>query len=138
MIAPSSSSPSALVGDRIECLHELSENLQATNFVPITDRMRFFCGDKPAQQFKRGTQIGGNYKCGGCECKDAMMQDLAHALQCHWRSLADLQSLVLAGKYGNSPGTLKPLDSLKVNELREELEARKTQVGNLNQTCKMS
>lgn len=127
MIAPSSSSPSdqlALVGDRIECLHELSENLQATNCVPITDRMRFFCGDKPAQQFERGTQIGGNYKCGGCGCKDAMMQDLAHALQCHWRSLADLQSLVLAGKYGNSPGTLKPLDGLKVNELREELEAR--------------
>lgn len=127
MIAPSSSSPSdqlALVGDRIECLHELSENLQATNCVSITDRMRFFCGDKPAQQFERGTQIGGNYKCGGCGCKDAMMQDLAHALQCHWRSLADLQSLVLGGKYGNSLGTLKPLDGLKVNELREELEAR--------------
>lgn len=52
------------------------------------------------------------------------MQDLAHSLQCKWRSLTELQSLVLAGKYGNSPGRLKPFDSLKVDELRQELEAR--------------
>ncbi len=87
MIEPSSSSPSdqlALFGDRTECLQELSEVLQATNSVPITDRMRFFCGDKPAQQFERGTQIGGNYKCDGCGCKDTMMQDLAHAFHCQW------------------------------------------------------
>ncbi len=135
MIAPSSSSPIdqlALIGDRTECLQELSEGLQATNGVPITDTMRFFCGDKPAQQFERGTQIGGNYKCGGCGCKDTMMQDLAHALQCQSRSLADLQSLVLGGKYGNSPGTLKPLDGLRVHKLRRELEARgKTTNGKL-------
>ncbi len=52
------------------------------------------------------------------------MQDLAHSLHCKWRSTAHLQSLVLEGKYGNTPGRLKPLDNLKVQELRQELRAR--------------
>ena len=50
----------------------------------------FFCGDKPAQQFERGTQLGGNYKCGSCGIKSTLMQDLGHALQCQWRTLAEL------------------------------------------------
>ena len=52
------------------------------------------------------------------------MQDLGHALQCQRRTLAELQALVLAGKYGNTPGILKPLDGLLVNDLRAELRAR--------------
>ena len=52
------------------------------------------------------------------------MDDLAHAMQCKWRSLEDLQQLVLAGRYGNIPGKLKPLDNLKIEELRKELQAR--------------
>lgn len=52
------------------------------------------------------------------------MSDLAHALQNKWRSLADLQSLILAGKHGNAPGRLKPEDSLKAQELCNELTAR--------------
>ena len=127
MIAPSSSSPTdqlALVGDRLECLQELSKPTVASNGVEIHDQLRFFCGDKPAQQFERGTQLGGTYKCGGCGVKDVMMQDLAHTLQHKWKSLADLQALILAGKHGSVPGCLKPLEGLKVQELREELEAR--------------
>ena len=127
MIAPSSSSPVdqlALISDRVECLQDLSISLTACNGEQIHDKLRFFCGDKPAQQFERGTQIGGIYKCGGCGCKDSMMQDLSHALHRQWRSLTTLQTLVTSGKYGNSPGQLKPLDSLKVSELREELHAR--------------
>ena len=54
-----------------------SKPLVVSNGVTITDTMRFFCGDKPAQQFERGTQIGGTYKCGSCGCVDTMMQDLA-------------------------------------------------------------
>ena len=133
MISPSSSSPSdqlALVGDRIECLLEMSNTVVAENGVPLKDKMRFFCGDKPAQQFERGTQIGGTYKCGGCGCKDTMMQDLAHALHCKWRSLKDLQTLVLGGKYGKRPNMLKPLVNLKVNELREELQSRGCDIDN--------
>jgi hypothetical protein len=101
MIAPSTSSGEeqlALTGDRIECLKELSQIIKTSNGIPIVDKMRVFCGDKPAQQFERGTQIGGIYKCGSCGCADAMMQDLAYAFQCKSRSLEDLQSLVLIWK----------------------------------------
>ncbi len=52
------------------------------------------------------------------------MQDLAHALRKPWRSITKLQSTVLAGKYGNKQGVLKPFDSMRVEELREELAAR--------------
>ena len=127
MTAPSSCSPAdqlALVGDRIECLQELSQPVKASNGVEISDCLRFFCGDKPAQQFERGTQIGGIYKCGGCGCKDCMMMDLAHAFHHSWRSLNDIQSIVLAGRLGNKPGCLKPFDNLKVRELKNELQAR--------------
>ena len=78
--------------------------------------------DKPAQQFERGMQIGGSYKCGSC--RDTMMQDLAHSLQCKWRSLSDLQQLVLAGKFGCTRNLLKPFENLKVDDLNEELMKR--------------
>lgn len=73
MILPNSSSPSnqlALVGDRVECLQEMSSNIVASNGVVVHDKMRFFCGDKPAQQFEREKQVAGAYKCGGCGCRD--------------------------------------------------------------------
>ena len=35
-----------------------------------------------------------------------------------------LQQLVLAGRFGNVPGSLKPFDGLLVNDLRTELQAR--------------
>jgi hypothetical protein len=54
-----------------------------------------------------------------------MMADLAHVLQKTWRTLDDLQHLILAGKFGNASGKLKPLDGLLVADLREELKARK-------------
>ena len=134
MIAPSSSSPIhqlALVGDRVECLQELSNPVSASNGIEIRECLRFFCGDKPAQQFERGTQIGGTYKCGGCCCKDSMMMDLAHAFHHSWRSLADIQAVILAANLGNKPGSLKPLDNLKVIDLRKELQARGVQTEGL-------
>ena len=85
MIAPSTltlSDQLALVADRLECLQELAEAVVAPNGVPIMDKMRFLCGDKPTQQFEHGTQVGGAYKCGGCGCKHSVMQDLSPALQC--------------------------------------------------------
>ena len=128
MIAPSSSSPTdqlALVGDRTECLSELSKPvITSDGTTEINDCLRFFCGDKPAQQFERGTQIGGTYKCGGCGCKDVLMMDIAHAFHNSWRSLSDIQVLILAGRLGNQPGCLKPLDNLKIADLRQELQAR--------------
>ena len=127
MIAPCSSSPSdqlSLIGDRLECLTQLTQTVVSNCGIAIQDELRFFCGDKPAQQFERGTQVGGTFKCGSCGCKDVMMQDLAHALNCKWRSLSDLQQLILAGTYRKTPGCLKPLDGLRIHELRKELQSR--------------
>lgn len=127
MIAPSSSSPEeqlALVPDRVECLQQFSQPILSQTGIQIKDCLRFFCGDKPAQQFERGTQLGGNYKCGSCGCISSLMQDLGYALQCKRRTLGDLQQLVLAGRFGNAPGSLKPFDGLLVNDLRIELQAR--------------
>ncbi len=80
MIAPSSSGTDqiALIGDR---LAELNKPCAANDGTKIYNEMRFFCGDKPAQQFERGTQVGGLYKCGGCDCKDNMMVDFAQAIR---------------------------------------------------------
>ena len=62
----------AIIQDRIDCLHELSANLTASNGVVIHNKMSFFIGDHPAQQFKRGTQQGGKFKCGGCGVRDTL------------------------------------------------------------------
>ncbi len=134
MIAPSTSAlfdQLALVADRLECLTELSEEINDSNDTPITDKARFFCGDKPAQQFERGTQVGGTYKCGSCGCKDTLLQDLPHALQCPPRSLEELQSLVTTGQFGKQPGKLKPFDKLLLSDLKVELTTRGIDTSNL-------
>jgi len=127
IVALSSSSPSdqlAIIPDRVDDLLELSDSIGTSHGIEITDTLRFFIGDHPAQQFERSTQVGGTYKCGSCGCPDSSMDDFARAGQCKWRSLADLQSLVLAGKHGSKVGTLKAFSGLKVAELREELHSR--------------
>ena len=128
MLALGSSSiedQAALIPERIACLHDLNTTITATNGVTVTDRLHFFTGDKPAAQFERGTQIGGAYKCGGCGCKDAMMDDQAHALRCTLRSFEDLQDIAVAGTFGKQPNVLKPFDQLLVAQLKQELLARK-------------
>ncbi len=114
----------ALVGDRLDCMIQLSSTVVATNGIEVSDTLRFFTGDHPAAQFEQGTQQGGRYKCGACGCKDIMYSDQAHALQCHWRSLQELQELAVGGVYGSKPGATKPFEKLLVAELREELKAR--------------
>ena len=98
IIALSSSSQedqAALISDRLECIKEL---MTTTNGIVVTDKLFFFTGDKPAAQFERGTQQGGYYKCGSCGCRSTRMDDLAYSLNCKWRSMGDLQTLVLAGE----------------------------------------
>ena len=113
----------ALIGDRVERLADLSIPLD-TEKGEIKDTLCFFTGDHPAAQFKQGTKQGGTYKCGACGCKETMFGDQAHSLNYTWRSLENLQSLVIGGAYGKCPGVLKPFDALKVGELRQELRAR--------------
>jgi len=114
----------AIIGDRVDCLYELPTKIKSTKGMEVSDHLCFFAGDKPAQSFERGTQQGGHYKCGGCGVRSEMMADQAHSLCCQWRSLEDLQSLVLAGTHGDKSRHSKPFDKPKVAELREELTAR--------------
>lgn len=72
----------SLIPDRVDYLEDLSQPLVTSNGVVVEDVLRFFKGDTPAQSFERGTQSGGNYKCGGCGCHSNLMEDVAHALQC--------------------------------------------------------
>lgn len=53
------------------------------------------------------------------------MEDAAYALTLPCRSLQDLQSLVTAGYFGKTPNALRPLEKLKVEEIRKELRLRK-------------
>ena len=127
IIAAGSSSAedqATIIPDRIECLHDLTQVIKSSNGTEITDTLRFFKGDAPAKQFERGTQIGGNYKCGSCGCHSDMFEDLAHTLQLQWHSLSDLQQTVLAGKYGDQANTLKPFETLDTPQLQEELRKR--------------
>ena len=52
------------------------------------------------------------------------MDDLAHSLRCTWRSLTDLQSLVLTGKLDGTPGAVKPSLSQGTSQLQQELLKR--------------
>ena len=108
MLAISSSAvkhQAALIGDRNSCIQDLP--LHDSKGTEIKDELVFFYGDKAAQQVERGTQQGGTYKCGSCGCEAHMMDDFAYSMRCKWRTLADLQSVALGGKYGNQVGTIR-------------------------------
>ncbi len=127
MIAMGSSSVEdqvALISDRVECLLDLNIPTSTSAGITVHDHLKLFTGDHPAAQFERGTQMEGMYKCGSCGCKDSLMDDQAHALQCPWRSLAELQSIAIAGVFGKEPFKPKPFDKLKVTQLRQELGKR--------------
>ena len=113
------------IGDRLDCLPCLNEPVYSSNNIPIHDTMLFYTGDHPASSFERGCQLGGNYKCGSCGVRSTRIDDLAHVFSLPYRSLADIQKLVLKGKYGKQPSILKPFANLKKQELVDELSIRK-------------
>ncbi len=49
----------------------------------------FFYGDKPAGQFERGCQQGGNFPCATCGCSAHRMDDLGHCFSFKWKDLKD-------------------------------------------------
>jgi hypothetical protein len=127
IICLSSSSPSdqvATISDRLDCLSGLQLPVKSSSEIEIHDTLHFFVGDHPAQAFERGSQLGGNYKCGSCGCLSNRMDDLAHSFTCLWRPLSELQKLVLQGRYGKKPGILKPFEKLRKAELQQELQSR--------------
>ena len=123
----SSSSPSdqvATISDRLDCLFDLKNPTKSSLGIDVNDKLQFFIGDHPAQAFERGSQMGGNYKCGNCGCLTNQLDALAHVLRCPLRTLADLHNLDIQGKYGGNAGVLKPFDKVKKAELQEELRKR--------------
>ena len=111
----------ALIPDRLECIQSIHLPVISSNGVPINDRLQFFIGDHPAQSFEQGTKN----KCGSCGCPNSRMEDAAYALTLPCKSLEDLQSLVTAGCFGKTPNALRPLENLKVEDIRKELRLRK-------------
>ena len=114
----------ATIVDRIDCLLDLQQPIKLTKGIPVHDKLKFSIGDHPAEAFKRGSRIGGNFKCCSCGCLSSRMDDVAHVFGCHWRSLEDLQKLVLQRKFGWKAGVLKPFDRLSKRNLLEELRRR--------------
>ena len=116
----------AIIPDRVECLYDLNQPIVSSKGIEVRDILKFFTGDHPSQQFERGTQMGGTFKCGGCGCKDSLMDDQAHALRCHTRQLHELQTIALGGVLGHVPCVVKPLyvPELSITSIRQQLRAR--------------
>ena len=63
----------------------------------------------------------GRYKCGSCGCESHMMDNIAYIFRCKCRSLSDLQSIALAGKYGKQRGVVRPFIQMTSEQLQQEL-----------------
>ena len=100
ILAKSSSSnedQAALLEDRLACIKQINTELL---WKTLPSEINFFFNaDKPAAQFERGTQQSGNYPCGSCGVHALHMDDFAHSSSLKWRSLDDLQTLILKGKH---------------------------------------
>ena len=84
----------------------------------------FFKGDSPAQQFERGYQQGGYYKCGACLIHSSRIEDIAHAYAQKWCTVSDIQDIATKGKFGRQSGVLEPFKSLSIDQLQQELRVR--------------
>ena len=90
IIAMSSSSienQAALISNRLSCISEMKETVSTKNNIAIKDRLMFFTGDKPASQFERGTQVGGNYPRGSGGSHVKRLDDFAYCSIAKMRSL---------------------------------------------------
>lgn len=105
---------------RSDCLASLSDSIKTSSGVAVTDTLRFFHGDGPAQQFEGGQSRGGNFPCVGCDALSTRFDDLAYAFRCQYVSLQERQSFMLQGLSWKQGGS-RPLDNLKKKELLAEL-----------------
>ena len=118
----STSSPSSqanFIPDRLDCLTDLNEIIKTPTGIVITDNMRFFIDDKPAVQFERGTQQGGNFPC-SCGVHLKTFKDQAVTLRHSPKSLKEMQK----GTFGKQPNVLKPFSRLTKSDILMELDKR--------------
>ena len=57
------------IDGRVEDLAQLADKITSSQNVNITDKMRFFHGDHPAQAVEIGQQEGGQFPCSYCNAK---------------------------------------------------------------------
>ena len=119
-----SADQAGLIPDRLECLESISIPIYTSKNTEIVDKVMFFKGDKQAAWFEAGISCGGHYCCTMCNCHTSKFKDFAHASQCNFRSLHDIQQVALAGCFGNCPGILKFYDDLDADQLCRELALR--------------
>lgn len=108
---------------RKQCLKELSVPLYLTSGEQVTDIMRFFHADGPAQQFEAGNTVGGNYCCVACGVKADRIDDLAYAFRCQQLDLQERQDFLLRGVAWKNIA-VRPLDKLLLKDLQTELRMR--------------
>ena len=87
----------------------------------IEDVLRIFYGDSPAAQFECGQNRAGQYICTSCTAGVSNFDDLP---TCYRSSVVDLEHRQRFILKGTSWVAVKPLEGLKVQELRSEFRAR--------------
>eukprot|EP00731_Ephydatia_muelleri_P005769 Em0003g17a len=98
---------------------------------PITDILRFFYGDGPAQQYEAGNSIGGIYPCVRCAVDTDTIVNLECAFKCQTMTLQERQRFVLEGTAWKKGG-MNIYDKLKKAELTEELQVRQINTRGMN------
>ena len=106
---------------RKQCMLEMGAPISLANGVVVTDIVRFFHGDGPAQQFEAGHSIGGNYCCVGCGAHSSCFDDVVHSCRSEKHNLQSRQNFVIKG-HAWKKGVMSPFDKLTVRELKMELE----------------
>ena len=108
---------------RTECLCVLDTPVNTAMGVPITDTLRYFHGDGPAQEFEIGHNRGGHYPCIACHTHVSRFDDLCHAYRNPTITLKDHQQFMLDGKAWQRGGA-RPFAGLNKLELQTELQVR--------------
>ena len=109
---------------RAKSVSEYSTPIETSTGIAITDCLRFFTDATPAKQFEAGCKRGGKRKCVLCGCLAHLHDDFAYCARQSLLSCNDRQMLVLAGRFGRTPGAVKPLSDLSSLDLRSELNSR--------------
>ena len=112
---------------RLDCLEELLDPTTTTTGITVADKMRFFHGDSPSQQYEAGQQKGGNFYCAVCGANAHRVHELDYVFRCPHVSLEDRQQLVFKGTHGKANSLAKsnkPFHGLTKPNLIRELNAR--------------
>ena len=108
---------------RRDSLSDFSETIYTEAGISVTDVVRFFHGDGPAQQFEAGNKIGGYHCCVDCDAHSTRFDDLAYCFRSCHLTLSDCQEFLLEGESWKR-NSINPLNKLKVAELHTELSKR--------------